>query len=64
MQPYGPAVSFSWPKNDAICWVPHAHMLCSVPIARKTRTEKQYKVDDATREDIGVAVEIFQQMHE
>ena len=64
MQPCGPAVSFSWPKNDDICWVPHAHVLCSVPIPRTTRNERQYKVDDATREEIGVAFEIFKQMHQ
>ena len=41
----------------------HMYVLYSVPIPR-TRSERQYKVDNATREETGVTFEIFQQMRQ
>ena len=30
MHPHGPSRHIKWPQQQDICWVPQAHMLCSV----------------------------------
>ena len=30
LHPKGPAVSFHFPKNDDLCWIPRAHIICSI----------------------------------
>ena len=52
LNPKIPAVSFHFPKNEDLCWIPTAHIICSIDTPTLATTRGQYQVTSATTKRI------------